>query len=190
MVHQVLTHSLVLSCFLGTVAATSCLFADKESGPGVGTAVPACPGYVVGEADRDASEKVDLAKLRAEQPTLYFVISNEKWDRPPARLLKELDNKITRVSALGKVVVVWLTNDLDAGKEYLPRAQQSLKLERSLWTIHAGEQSGPEDWNIHADADVTIVLARNGKVVHTIGYTSPNETLSEKIIDQFAATEE
>lgn len=165
-------------------------WADKISGPLAGMAVPAIHVYVIEGEGAGQQNRAELVSKRANQPTIYFFVPSEKWSRPTARLLRELDGKVTVAGPEAKVAFVWLTDDLSEGKAYLPRAQQSLKLENSLWTVYDGDQFGPGEWGINIDADVTIVIAREGKVVHSIGYLSPNATLTEEVIGRLMAKPE
>ena len=167
------------------VAGLGTAWAEKISGPLAEMAVPAIHVYVIEGEGAGQQNRVELVSKRGKQPTIYFFVPSERWSRPTARLLRELDGKVSVAGPEAKVAFVWLTDDLSEGKAYLPRAQQSLKLENSLWTVYDGDQFGPGEWGINIDADVTVVIARDGKVVHSIGYLSPNATLTEEIIGRF-----
>jgi hypothetical protein len=74
------------------------------------------------------------------------------------------------------VVAVWLTDDPDKTKQYLPVAQRSLKFQNTALTCFTGEKAGPKDWGINDDAHLTAVVANKSRVVKRFGYRSLNET--------------
>ena len=76
----------------------------------------------------------------------------------------------------GLVVAVWLTDDADKTKDYLPVAQQSLQFQATALACFTGGKAGPEGWGGNADAHATAVVAAGEKVAATFGYRSMNET--------------
>jgi hypothetical protein len=70
-------------------------------------------------------------------------------------------------------VAVWLTDDADKSKEYLPKIAQYFK--GAVLSVFGGT-AGPKDWAINPDAHLTAVVAHKGKVVKSFGYVSLNET--------------
>jgi len=65
----------------------------------------------------DWLEKFDT-ELRKDKPTVYVFVQAEKWDRPMFRFIKTIDEKL---GDAGQVVAVWLTDDADKSKTYLPK---------------------------------------------------------------------
>lgn len=119
---------------------------------------------------------VDYTADRKGKPTIYVFIAADKWDRPVARFLKTLDTEVAKTSDDAYIVAVWLTDDVEKTKAYLPKAQQSMSLGRAALTCFPGDKGGPKDWNIHGDAHLTAVVSNDGKVVRNFGYRSVNET--------------
>ena len=154
--------------------------ADVESGPTVGEKIPALKVlHVVG--DNEGNE-VDTTAERGEKPTLYVFVRTDRWTRPVARTIKVLDEKANKESEDVRLVAVWLTDDKEKTKDYLPRAQQALKLERAILALHADLNTGPENWGINSDADLTVVLTANKKVAARFGFVSPNEKVVEDVL--------
>ena len=153
--------------------------ADVDSGPAVGNPVPELKVYAV--TGDHADKEVTISTERAAKPTVWIFVPKDKFDRPMARLIKELDGKLADVTD-ARLVAIWLTDDQFTTKEYLPKAQQSIKLERSALTFFQGDPAGPADWGINPDADVTVVVTGGGKVAATWGFVSANETVAEKIL--------
>ena len=162
--------ALTLSVFLSRAAVA----ADIESGPKVGEKVPALKVHsVVGEHE---GKEVDFAGDRKGKTTVYVFIYADKWDRPTARYLKGLDKAASDAGKDAYVVAVWLSEDQDKSKEYLPKAQQSLKFSTTALTVAVDGKNGPSDWIINDRAHVTTVVAKDGKVSARFAYQSLNET--------------
>jgi hypothetical protein len=150
------------------------LQAQVESGPKAGGKIPALK--VVAATGDAAGKDVDYASERKEKPTIYVFVQADAWDRPMARFLRELDQTLAKDRTDVQVIAVWLTDDAAKSKEYLPRAQESLKLSQTIFAVYPGEKSGPEGWGLGSEARVTAVVAENGKVVASFGFGSVNET--------------
>lgn len=163
---------------LGTATVA---IADVTSGPSVGSKIPELKvAAVTGEF---ADHAVDYAAKREKKATVYVFVPAAKWDRPPARLIKKLDQELKAVDSDAAVVAVWLTDDVTKSKEYLPKAQQSLQLQNTALTVFDGAATGPNDWTIVPEADMTVVVARDGKVTETFGFGSPNETVAKSVLE-------
>jgi hypothetical protein len=148
--------------------------ADVESGPKAGTAIPALNIHFA--TGTHEGKEVDWAAERKEQPTLYLFIPADKFARPTARFLKELDGKLKDADekdAKAAAVVVWTGGEADKHKDYLPKVQQSLKFERTdlAWSTNAT----PEGWGLNSDAHLTVVVAKGGKAAKVFAFTSVNE---------------
>jgi hypothetical protein len=168
--------SLVAGCLavIGLACVPGVLWAQVESGPAVKNKVE--PLKVAVATGDDAGKDVEFSARRKNDPTIYVFVQADKWDRPQARFLKVLDTELGKDRADVHVVVVWLTDDVNKAKEYLPKAQMSLKLERTTFTVHPGDRNGPAGWAINGDAHLTAVVAAEGRVAASFGYLSVNET--------------
>jgi hypothetical protein len=169
---------IALFCCVLSVAAIA--WADVESGPTVGETVPALKVHaVVGPA---AGKELDYAAERKAEPTIYLLVDRKRFSRPMARFMKELDGKLGEAPQGTQIVGVWLTDDLAKTKEYLPVAQTSLNFSNTALTAVDGVAS-PEGWGIHPDADLTVVVAIDGKVVKRWGFVSVNDTLVPQVVE-------
>jgi hypothetical protein len=146
---------------------------DVTSGPTKGEKAP--PLKVYAATGPHEGKEVDYVKDRKDKPTVYVLIRSDKFSRPIARFMKKLDGTVTKDHKDASVVAVWLTDDAEKTKEYLPRAQQSLSFENTALTSFSGK-AGPKGWGINEDADVTVVIVSKRKVAATFGYRSINET--------------
>lgn len=154
--------------------------AEAISGPEQGSEVAPLPVFATTGAAAD--RELDYAERRGDKPTVYVFISQERWGRPAARFLRELDQKLREHAADAEVVVVWLSGDPEAAKAYLPKAQMSLRLTDTALTVFQGVVAGPEGWAINDQADLTAVVANNRKVAARFGFVSVNETVVPEVL--------
>src|SRR5215469_13722355 len=94
-------------------------------------------------------KEVDYAALRKDKPTVYVFVSAKDFGRPVFRFLKKLDED---VGDDGVVVAVWLTDDADKSKAYLPKIAQYF---RGVVLTVFGGTAGPKDWAINPDEHLT-----------------------------------
>lgn len=160
------------AAFLFLVASQAC--AQLNSGPDPGTnASPLRVAVITGE---NAGETLDVAQRRGAMPTIYIFIQADKWDRPLARFLRALDDDLRKDRSDVAVIVSWLTDDVEAAKDYLPKVQQSIQLSQTSLAVFPGDKNGPQGWSIHSGAHLTAVIAADNRVVARFGYRSLNET--------------
>jgi hypothetical protein len=148
---------------------------DVVSGPKDGDKVAALKVFAVTGDPKD--KEVDYAELRKAKPTIYAFVSAKDFDRPMFRFLKKLDEDSPEDVL---VVAVWLTDDGDKSKEYLPKISQYFR--RTALAVF-GEAGGPKDWAINTDARLTAVVVQGGKAVKSFGYKSLNETDAPGVIE-------
>ncbi|HZU37347.1 MAG TPA: hypothetical protein VFA18_15595 [Gemmataceae bacterium] len=160
--------------FLLFLSTSTILAQDVASGPEKGAKVPALKVHDVTGEYMDKS--VDYAAERKDKPTIYLFIRADKFDRPMNRFMKELDKLVKKDFEDTYIVAVWLTEEADKTKEFLPRVQQSVQYEATALTYYPGDKTGPKDWNINLDAHLTAVVANKQKVAAKFAYNSLNET--------------
>lgn len=169
--------SLLLLVFVVGSAA-----ADVESGPTPGTAIEKLTVQAI--TGPSAGKEVDYTAERGKQPTVFVFVPKERFSRPVGRFMKVLDGKIAETSKEATIVAIWLTDDKDATRDYLPRLQQSIKLENTALTYSPGDASGPNGWLVNTDADATVVVVNEGKSVARFGFVSINETVVEDVLKE------
>jgi hypothetical protein len=148
--------------------------ADVESGPKEGDKVAALKVHAVTGEPRD--KEVDYTEVRKGKPTVYVFVSAKDFDRPMFRYLKKLDESVGENAS---VVAVWLTDDADKSKEYLPKIAQYFN---ATALAVFGKSAGPAAWGINTDARLTAVVADKGRVVRSFGYLSLNETDAADVV--------
>jgi hypothetical protein len=143
------------------------------------------PFKVFAATGDQAQKEIDAVASRKDKATVYVFLAADQWARPVARYVKKLDealnagkgnSKDPEANADLRILVVWLSDDPIKGKEYLPKAQMSLQLTRTDWTVFDGPKAGPNGWNIDIASTLTTVLVRRGKEIGRFTYKSVNET--------------
>src|SRR5262245_7155418 len=152
------------------------IFADVASGPKEGEKAAELKVYAVTGESKE--KDVNYTELRKDKPTVYVFVQADKWDRPMFRYVKTLDEKLGEA---GQVVAVWLTEDADKSKDYLPKISTYFK--NAALTVFTGEKAGPKDWGINIDANLTAVVVSGGKVAKSFGYQSLNETDADAVAE-------
>lgn len=147
--------------------------AASAAGPEVGKALEPLKVEVL-QAGGDYAVR-DIAADAKQMPVVYLLVVAKKWDRPVARFIKTLDDKLASYSATAQIQAVWLTADADASKEYLPRVAQSLKFQNVGLSVFSDE-TGPKGWQPASDAQMAVVVANKGRVSATFSFASANET--------------
>jgi hypothetical protein len=156
-----------------------------DSGPAAGTEVPALKVDAV--AGLVTGETKDFAAERKAMPTIYVFVQADKFDRPIGRFLKVLDQELAKDRADVRIIAVWLTDDVEKSKAYLPRAQMSINLSQTVWTVYSGDKAGPPNWSIDVAANVTAVVADGAKVVQSFDYRSVNDTVVPEVLKKLPA---
>ena len=167
---------------LGLLISASLTFADPNSGPDAGTKLTKLKVAVV--TGDDAGKEVDFIGTRKDAPTVYLLVAADKFDRPLARFMKVLDTDLKKDRADIQIVAIWLADDVAKYKEYLPKAQQSMKFEQTTLGVHPGDVNGPEGFNIHTGAHLTVVIADKQTVVASLGFRSVNDTDVPGIVEK------
>jgi hypothetical protein len=163
-----------LACLGLVVLLTPGARAD-ESGPKAGEKVEPLKAFgLIGPVE---NKEADFAAERKDAPTVYLFVQSEHFGRPMARFIKVLDTELGKGDEKAAAVAVWLgdKDSIEKNKEYLPRVQMSIKLEKTAIAV-LGEKSGPNGWGINPDTHLTVVVAHKGKVVKSFALTSVNET--------------
>lgn len=151
-----------------------------ESGPAVDSALPELKADAV--TGDEAGKKVTFTTIRKAKPTVYVFIRADKFDRPIARYLKTLDKALGELGKDTHVIAVWITDDTEKTREYLPKVQQSIKLEATTLAFYAEDKLGPNAWALNDRAHVTTIVTDGVKVKARFAEQSLNETNVPEVI--------
>jgi len=160
---------LVAACIVFPAA----LHAQTNSGPSTGSKIE--PLKVFAVTGDSTGEVLDITAKHAGKPAIFLFIQADKFDRPIGRFLKVLDQELSKDRADVPAIAVWLTDDVEKSKEYLPRAQDSIKLGHIALAVYPGDKNGPQGWAINTGAHLTVILANENRVTSTFGFRSVND---------------
>lgn len=169
---------LVIGMMLCLTATT--VFAENVSGPEKGTKITELKVHPT--AGDDVGKVVNITAGQTEKSTLYVFVQADLFTRPIGRFLKDLDKKVNNDLQDTEVIAVWLTDNIEQSKEYLPKAQTSIQLVRTQWTVFDGDKNGPPEWGINSEAHVTVVAVKKGTTTKSQGYVSINETVVDDVV--------
>lgn len=178
-----LTALVVLAVLIVTLAGQS--LGQTRSGPDAGSKVESLKVFAA--TGEDAGNEVDYAARRTDKPTIYVFVQADKWDRPLGRFLKVLDQELAKDRQDVAVIAVWLTDDVEKSKEYLPRAQESIKLEQTVLAVYPGDKNGPPGWSINPGAHLTAIVVEGGQTVASLGYRSVNDLEVPNVLGKLKA---
>jgi hypothetical protein len=171
---------LALVFFLGTAAASG---DDRVfSGPQPGEKLT--PFTVLGFAGPHAGKEVELLGQIKGAPTLLIFV--HEVTRPAFQLLRPLDLYGTKLARDGLAThFVWLTADKSQTEQFLDRAKNSLNL-KSPVSISLDGIEGPGNYGLNRKMTLTILVAKDNKVVANFAIVQPNETDAPKILTAVA----
>ncbi len=156
--------------------------ADVDSGPAPNEKVPPLKVLAVVGDDENQDKEADLSKARVNKPTIYLFVRADRFSRPIARAMKTLDQEVDKLGGEAKLIAVWLTDDKDKTKAYLPTAERVLQLDATTLALHPDMTTGPEHWGINSDADLTVVVTGEKKVAARFGFVGPNERVVRQVL--------
>jgi hypothetical protein len=177
--------TLWLMLFWGAMIRPGLLSAQTNSGPADGNRIESLK--VVAMTGADAGQEIDIAAQRTDKPTVFIFVQNDKWDRPVARFLATLDKELSNSRPDVAIAAIWLTDNVEQTKEYLPRAQQSLNLSLTTLAVYPGDKNGPPGWSINPGAHLTAIVAHDNRVTASFGFRSLNETNVSGVLEKLKA---
>jgi hypothetical protein len=97
------------------------------------------------------------------------------------RLLRPLD-KFASENEKFATTIVWLTPEKEKAEEFLKRAKDSLSLQSPVAICLEGKD-GPASYGLNDQVKMTILVARDNRVVANFALVDPNDTDARKIIE-------
>lgn len=154
------------------------------SGPQPGEKLTPFP--VLAVAGPDAGKEVTLLGKSTGAPTLLVFV--HEVTRPGFQLLRPLDQYGVKLAKDGFVThFVWLAPDRTKAEEFLKRASKSLNLRSPLGIALDGAE-GPGGYGLNRKVTLTILVAKDNKVVANFAIVQPNETDAPKVLAAMAKT--
>jgi hypothetical protein len=152
------------------------------SGPQPGEKIT--PFKVLGHSGPDAGKEVQLLGQSKGEPTVLVFV--HEMTRPALQLMRPVDLYASRLAKEGFIThFVWLSADRTKAEEFLTRAKKSLNL-RSPVSISLDGIEGPGSYGLNRKATLTILVAKENKVVANFAIVQPNETDAPKVLAAMA----
>jgi hypothetical protein len=169
---------LVIACLTPAARADDPVFSGPQPGEKL------TPFRVLGFAGPDAGKEVELPGRTQGAPTVLVFV--HEVTRPAFQLLRPLDLYAAKLAKDGLAChFVWLSADKTKTEEFLNRAKGSLAL-RSPVVISLDGPEGPGNYGLNRKVTLTILVAKDNKVVANFALVQPNETDAPRILQAVA----
>lgn len=165
-------------------ACTSAARADEPvfSGPQPGEKLS--PFKVLDFSGPDAGKEVELLGRLKGAPTLLIFV--HEATRPGFQLMRPLDLYGSKLAKDGLAThFVWLAADKTEKEKWLNTAKTSLNLKSPL-SISLDGIEGPGNFGLNRKVTLTILAAKDNKVVANFAIVQPNETDAPKVLEAMA----
>lgn len=170
----------ILIGFCVVALLTDSLAADEPvfSGPQAGEKLT--PFRVQGVFGPSAGKEVELiGELKGAPTVLVFV---HEITRPTLQLLRPIDRYGRKLAGDGlQTHFVWLTADRARTEQFLTTASKSLALESPV-SMSVDGLEGPGNYGLNRKVTLTILVARDNKVIANFAIVQPNETDGPKVL--------
>jgi hypothetical protein len=130
----------------------------------------------------DAGKEFKLHDKNKASPTLVIFV--HKITRPALQFLRPVDKYAAENEKLAGHIV-WLSEDKDKTEEFLKRAEKSLNLQTPISICLEGKD-GPATYGLNDKVTLTVLVAKEGKVVANFALVDPNANDSAKVIAALA----
>jgi len=165
---------------MSALAALALLIAagDVPSGPQVGDKLGDFKIHAF--SGPEAGKEVMFLSQIKDKPALVIFV--QKITRPGLQFLRPVDDYASKEEKLA-AHVVWLTGDKGDKEEtekFLDRAKNSLKLETPVSICLDGKE-GPAAYGLNDRVAITVLVAKDGKVVANFALVDPNANDAPKV---------
>jgi hypothetical protein len=177
------TSIVIGAAVLFAAAAEQIAIAKDVSGPQVGEQIT--PFTMRGVLDDEAGKKIDLVKDAGGRPLVLFFLHERT--RPSVVLARMVLNDAAGRKADGlDAGLVLLTADAPAMEEWVKIATNALPrgVPIGISTDGAG---GPSAYNLNRNVQVTVIVAKDNRVVANFALATPSPDDAPKIIEAIAA---
>lgn len=172
-----------LPACVALVATLTCLIAAAPaadvSGPQVGQPLPAF--QVRGVLDDERGQQIDLVKNAAGKPLLLIFIHERT--RPGLALARQVLDEATSKNSGLVAGLVLLTADVPATEEWVSVARQALPRGITIGVSPDGPL-GPPAYNLNQKVQLTLLAAKENRVVYTYAPTAPTPDDAPRIAQE------
>ena len=159
---------------------------DPTSGPQVGEKLPDFKTH--GHFGPDAGKEYMLHAKTKGGPTLVIFMhapGDAAITRPGFQFLKGVDKYAAEQEKL-VTQIVWVTGNKDNVEKFLTRAEQSLSLKSPVSICLEGGKDGPPTYGLNDQVQITVLIAKDNKVVSNFALVDPNGKDPAKVIAAIA----
>jgi hypothetical protein len=151
------------------------------SGPAVGEKLGDFKAHAFSGADAGKEFKF-FAKAKGGPTLLVFMHAPNDIGitRPGLQFLKPVDKYAADSDKL-TTHIIWVSGDKDKTEGYLKRAENSLGLKSPICICLEGKD-GPAAYGLNDKVSITVLVAKEGKVVANFALVDPNAKDSAKVI--------
>lgn len=156
------------------------------SGPQVGDKLPDFKAHA--HFGPDAGKEFKLHDKTKGGPTLLIFMhapGDAPITRPGFQFLKPVDKYASEQDKLA-TQIVWVTGDKEKIEGFLKRAEKSLSLQSPVSICLDGGKDGPETYGLNDKVQITVLIAKDNKVVANFALVDPNAKDSAKVIAALA----
>ncbi len=165
------------------VIATFVFAGDSfPSGPQVGDKLP--DFKLQGHFGPAAGKEIQLHATIKAGPTLLIFMhgpSENGITRPGLQFIRPVDKYAAEQDKLS-TQIVWITGDKEKTEAFLKRAENSLALKSPVSICLDGGKAGPATYGLNDKVQITVLVAKDNKVVANFALTDPNANDSAKVI--------
>jgi len=174
---------ILFTALLGLILVGGARSGEKVfSGPQPGEKLSAFK--VLSVAGPAAGKEVELIGHIKGGPTLLVFV--HEVTRPAMQLFRPIDLYGSKLAQDGLAThFVWLTPDKAKTEQFLSNAKKSLSLKSPI-SISLDGQEGPGNYGLNRKVAVTILVAKDNKVVANFAIIQPNETDAPKVVEAIA----
>lgn len=152
------------------------------SGPPAGEKLPDFKAHAF--FGPDAGKEFMLHAKTKGGPTLLIFMhapSEIGITRPGFQFLKPVDAFAAEQEKLA-TQIIWVTGDKDNIEKFLKRAENSLGLKSPVGICLEGGKDGPATYGLNDKVQVTVLVAKDNKVVANFAFADPNANDSTRVI--------
>jgi hypothetical protein len=152
------------------------------SGPPVGEKLGGFKAHAF--SGPDAGKEFKLLENAKGRPTLVIFMhaaAENGITRPGLQFLRPVDKYAADNDKLA-THIIWITGDKEKTEGFLKRAENSLKLQSPISICLEGGKDGPAAYGLNDKVAITVLVAKDNKVVANFALTDPNGNDSRKVI--------
>lgn len=146
---------------------------DLPSGPLVGDKLTEFKAHAF-----PSGKEIKLLEATKGKPTLMIFVQN--FTRPGFQFLKPVDKYAAEHEKLA-THIIWVA-EKEKAEDYLKRAEKSLDLKAPISICLDGGKDGPPAYGLNDKVAITVLVAKDNKVIANFALSDPNANDSRKVI--------